>query len=172
MFALFFIIPQVWSSALRVCLSALRVCLSALSFHVLGTLCLRVLGALCLPVALFLCLYADLVLEGSVAIAPRAGIGRRVTSIARGVERERESWRGRSSRAPRSVAVERACKREREKDGEEDGEENEAASFRERESENSFERAHKFDRENLPNFARLFLMSITVNYSQSNSTSY
>ena len=38
-----------------------------------------------------------------------------MTSVARGVERERESWRGRSSRAPRSVAVERACEGERER---------------------------------------------------------
>ena len=94
-------------------------------------------------VGLYTCLFADLVREGEKAIASRVGFGRRVTSVARGVERERGRVGEAVRRARQGAWPSRGRARERERDGEEDGEVNEVASSRERESEKSFERAHK-----------------------------
>ena len=69
-------------------------------------------------VGLYTCLFADLVREGEKAIASRVGFGRRVTSVARGVERERGRVGEAVRRARQGAWPSRGRARERERETE------------------------------------------------------
>ena len=92
---------------------------------------------------MYTCLFAVLVVEGAVAIALRVGIGHRVTLVARGVERERGRVGGAVRRARQGAWPSRGRARERERETERRMEKRMRWPAPERESKNSFERAHK-----------------------------